>query len=189
MTIIVNSARLFRTAALGERSPGPPFRLLAAVLSACPALLVIAACAQTPPAGAMQLPPEFPHIFAKRGCTQEDAPALEIYLTRVPYRGKGDPAPPYLRFEISLSPREAIAAPVVLELMPLRRDPARAGRIVRAEHVDRQHRSTWLNGAITLDSATPGKTVTGRFDVSAPGGPHWSAAFTAEYSSHPAVCG
>src|ERR1700759_4464218 len=69
----------------------------------------------------------FPYAFATRGCTQEDAPALEIYFTEAQFKGDGTPAPPYLRIEIASRVNETIA-PLSAELMPLRRAPARQRR-------------------------------------------------------------
>ena len=130
----------------------------------------------------------FPFAFALRGCTQEDAPALEIYLTRVAFNGEGTPAPPNLRIEIGSSPSETIG-PLSLQLMPLRRDQAKPGRIVRAELMEGGHKSTWLSGTIALTEATPGARVSGRYDFTSPDGATFSQDFSAEYSKRPAVCG
>jgi hypothetical protein len=128
------------------------------------------------------------YVAAKRGCTQEDAPALEIYFTRAQYNGVGDAEPPYLRFEISSSPRETLTAGSYV-LSGLRREEGKTGRIVRGELVRTEHDMVWLTGTIELEEAVPGKQVRGRYDVRAPGGPRLINSFRAEYSSNIALCG
>jgi hypothetical protein len=131
---------------------------------------------------------DFPFAFAMRGCTQEDVPALEIYLTQASFNGEGTPAPPYLRIEIGSPPTETIG-PLSLQLMPLRRDQTKPGRIVRAELMEGGHKSTWLSGTLRLAEATPGAQVSGRYDFTSPDGATFSREFRAEYSKRPTVCG
>jgi hypothetical protein len=152
------------------------------------AALAIAACAQPAPAGAEPLNQTFPYVFAMRGCTQEDAPALEIYLTQTPFAGTGEPAPPYIRIEISSPPGETIQS-LSFELTPLRRDPARPGRLARAELVQPGRDRGWLAGTVTLTEAAPGRPVSGRFDFATPAGLTVSRSFKADYPKRSVVCG
>jgi hypothetical protein len=163
-------------------------RLSPALLSTGFALFTIAACAQVVPSSDKKMEQAFTYSFAMRGCTQEDAPALEIYLTKSPFTGTGNPSTPYIRFEISSSANEAIA-PVSLELIQLRRDPTRRGRIVRAEFVERGHDPVWLSGTIGLSEAAPGRHVSGHYDVTTSRGRRWSGRFIADYSNRSTVCG
>ena len=128
------------------------------------------------------------YVLAKRGCTQEDAPALEIYFSRAKFNGTGDPEPPYLRFEISSSSREPVT-PGTFVLSALRREPEKAGRIVRGEFVEAGHEGVWVKGTIVLDEVAPGSEVKGRYDVTAPGGLHLRNSFRTEYLSGAAMCG
>ncbi len=90
----------------------------------------------------------FPFATATRGCTQEDAPALEIYLTHAAYDGAQEPSPPYLRIEIASTPAEPLRrAPMTL--VPLRRE-AFSAPIVRAEYVGLKREHAWLAGTVTL---------------------------------------
>jgi hypothetical protein len=130
----------------------------------------------------------FPYAFATRGCTQEDAPALEIYFTEAPFKGDGTPAPPYLRIEIASRPNETIAS-LSVELTPLRRDPTKPVRLVRAELTETEKKTTWLAGKIDLKEAVPGATVSGHFDFTSPAGAVFSRSFSAPYSNRSAVCG
>ncbi len=157
-------------------------------LSTGSAFFVNGACAIAADTGDRKLEEPFQHTFCMRGCTQEDAPALEIYFTRTAFKGEGDPAPPYIRFEISSLATETIG-PITLELSQLRRDLRKPGRIARAELVEAGHQTVWLTGSVTLDEARPGGLIRGRFDVTAADGRRWASSFTADYSSRPTVCG
>jgi hypothetical protein len=123
-----------------------------------------------------------------RGCTQEDAPALEIYFTEAPFKGDGTPAPPYLRIEIASRANETIAS-LSTELTPLRRDPGKQGRIVRAELTEAVQKPIWLSGKIELKEAVPGGSVSGHFDFTSVAGAVFSRSFSAPYSNRPVVCG
>jgi hypothetical protein len=164
-------------------------RLANALLSIGFIVFTSAACAQqAAPQHSAQVEHSFPHAFARRGCTQEDAPALEIFLTRVPFSGIGDPPPSYVRVELSSSPTEKIESSS-FTLIQMRRDPAKPGRVVRAELVEASHKSIWLSGTITLNEAVPGERVSGRYALSTPAGQLLDSTFIAEYSKKPTVCG
>lgn len=128
------------------------------------------------------------YVLAKRGCTQEDAPALEIYFSRTKYNGGGEPKPPYLRFEISSSSRDPVM-PGTHFLSGLQREPEKVERIVRGEFVETGHNGVWLKGTIVLDEVVPGGKVRGRYDVTGPGGLHLRNSFRTEYLGGPAMCG
>jgi hypothetical protein len=151
-------------------------------------ILTIAACVQAAPAGAETLDQTLTHVFATRGCTQEDAPALEIYLTQSPFAGAGEPAPPYIRIEISSHPDETIHS-VSLTLIQMRRDPAKSGRIARAELVEPGKDRVWLSGTIMLNEAAPGQQVSGQYDFTTPTGLALNRSFKTDYSKRNAVCG
>jgi hypothetical protein len=130
----------------------------------------------------------FQYAFAMRGCTQEDAPALEIYLTETPFAGLGDPSRPYIRFEVITSRSEAIAS-VTITLIQMRRDPTVPGPIARAELVQQGQGPIWLSGTIAVREAAPGRRVSGHYDVTTPTGKRFNNSFIAEYSNRTAVCG
>jgi len=128
------------------------------------------------------------YVLAKRGCTQEDAPALEIYFSRTKFNGTGEPEPPYLRFEISSSSRDPVT-PGTYVLSGLRKEPGKARRIVRGEFVEMGYGGIWVNGTIVLDEVSPSREVKGRYDVTSPSGLHLSKSFLTEYLSGAAMCG
>jgi len=176
----------FRLAALGLAIPRSPAWPAGALLGTV--VLATAAWGQAASSGGQKLEQTFLHASAMRGCTQEDAPALEIYLTRSPFAGTGDPSPPYIHIEISSSPQETIA-PITLTLIQMRRDPTKPGRVARAELVEAERSRVWLSGTLTLIEAAPGRKVSGHYDVTTPAGKRLESGFSADYSTRSAVCG
>jgi hypothetical protein len=176
-----------RSAAASLMASWPPFASVSAIRNAGVAMLIMLG---VPMARADEPKPDqrFPYAFAMRGCTQEDGPALEIYLTQTEFKGDGTPAPPYLRIEIASRANETIAS-LSAELTPLRRDPAKQGRIVRAELMEAGQKPTWLSGKIELKEAVPGASVSGRLDFTSPTGAVFSRSFSAPYSNRSIVCG
>lgn len=128
----------------------------------------------------------FPYAFAMRGCTQEDAPALELYLVSTPPAGE-TPAPPFIRIEVSSRPSETFAAET-FALVPLRRDPAHSGRIVRGELRTDERTQQWLSGTLTFIPAASGQ-VAGFYDFSLPPNRRFAGEFKAPIVRTDAVCG
>jgi hypothetical protein len=152
------------------------------------AAILVAPVAHAPASDTDETRPSFRQATAMRGCTQEDAPALELYFADVPFEGAGNPAPPYMRFEIGSSPGETIAASS-LGLTGLRRGAGGVTRLVRAELFDSMTAHTWLSGTLALQEVRPGQDVAGRYDVRAPGGRHLAGSFVAKYVPRTALCG
>src|SRR5438552_851903 len=93
----------------------------------------------------------FTNAVAFHGETQEDAPALEIYLTRVPHGSVTEPVPPYLHIEVAGRNWDELIGKDI-ELVPLSRhglDPSKP--IVRAEISLEGEKSTWLKGTLRLN--------------------------------------
>jgi len=130
----------------------------------------------------------FPHAYAMRGCTQEDAPALEIYLTQAPLIEGHDPPRPYIRFEISSRVSETLSASS-FDLSPLRRDVTKKGRIVRGEWTQPEQMPVWLSGRLSIEGTTPGEQVSGQYDLKLPDGSHLQGSFVAKFVARPASCG
>lgn len=131
----------------------------------------------------------YPHAHARRGCTQEDAPALEIYLTPQRTEGPGQPAPPYVHIEVAWTDWDA-AASTRLELVPLSRhgvDPRKP--IVRAELVREAGESIWLRGTLQLRSVDVGRRVDGTYRFIGPGDEPLNGTFTATWIDSPGGCG
>ena len=183
-----NASSIYQSffAALGLTVPGPRICLSFVLLFGMFLMVRNVANAQVPQLEKDDL--SFSYVLAKRGCTQEDAPALEIYFNQNPYTGVGDATPPYIHFEISSSPSETIKS-LSFELGPMRRDLKKQGRIIRAEFVESIHSSVWLTGVIVLDEAVPGGHISGHYNVATPKGQHFKNIFRTEYTVHTAVCG
>lgn len=148
--------------------------------------MILATASPAPASGGDQ---RFLYSAAVRGCTQEDAPALELYFTVAPFDGAGEPTAPYLRVEVAAAPTEVLSG-ATLNLIPsLRRGAGQSGRIARAELVAVAHTETWLSGTVVLDQAKPGQDVAGHYDLTAPDGRRLTHAFHALWNPRPTVCG
>ncbi|MEP6920719.1 MAG: hypothetical protein ABI967_06310 [bacterium] len=126
----------------------------------------------------MQLPvicdsKDFAHAIAQRGCTQEDAPALEIYLTSSRYDGAGVPAGRYIHIEVAGRDWQDLLNRD-LALLPLSRVGSdRMKPLVRAERVMPEQRqggdgekrkSAWLRGTLKLSKVVADKEVEGSYN-------------------------
>jgi hypothetical protein len=136
----------------------------------------------------------FRHAVARRGCTQEDAPALEVYLGRTRHEGAGEPAAPYLRLEAEWGVWErAGAGGRALELLPLaRRDADRRKPIVRAalHEAGSTGEPAWLRGTVRLRRVRVGRGVEGSYDLVTPGdGRRLAGTFTAPWVAARGGCG
>jgi hypothetical protein len=131
----------------------------------------------------------FPYAAAGRGCTQEDAPALEIYLTPQPFSGPDLPAPPLIRIEVKwddwmrLGEREIPMS----QLSRWTRDLQQP--LARAELEQPNTSPVWLGGMIRLMVVEPDGRVAGSYALSAPDGRAWSDGFEAHWLDRRAVCG
>ncbi len=171
-----DKAYCIRLAASGSQRK-PPLRTLSIAFLA---MMASAGCASA-------ASDAFPFATATRGCTQEDAPALEIYLTHAAYDGAQEPSPPYLRIEIASTPAEPLRrAPMTL--VPLRRE-AFSAPIVRAEYVGLKREHAWLAGTVTLTDGAQGGPLAGRYDFAAPNGKRFKSTIHAAWNARPAVCG
>jgi hypothetical protein len=123
----------------------------------------------------------FTNAVAFHGETQEDAPALEIYLTRVPHANVMEPVPPYLHIEVAGRNWDELIGKDI-ELVPLSRhglDPSKP--IVRAEINLEGEKSTWLKGTLRLNKVEVGQRVEGTYHFTDPADRHWAGSFEASW--------
>src|SRR5205807_9881156 len=123
----------------------------------------------------------FTNAVAFHGTTQEDAPALEIYLTRKRHTGMLEPDRPYLHMEIAGRNWDALVGKD-LELIPLSRhgvDPAKP--VVRAEVAFEQEKPTWLKGTLRLIKVEVARRVEGSYDFRDAAGRRWVGSFEATW--------
>ena len=133
---------------------------------------------------------EFTHSVAMRGCTQEDAPALEIYLTCSPYTGTDLPDQPFIHIEVGGRDWQRLIGKD-LELLPLSRTGiSREKPLVRAElKLKQEQQSFWLNGALRLTKVEPDTQVIGSYDFAGPDQQKWKGDFRANWIKRPGGCG
>jgi hypothetical protein len=131
----------------------------------------------------------FAYAAAGRGCTQEDAPALEIYLTSQPFSGADLPAPPLIRIEVAwddwmrLREREISMSPLSGGSL----DPQQP--LARAELEQPSTSPVWLGGTIRLMAVEPDRRVAGSYALSTPDGRAWLDGFEARWLDRRPVCG
>jgi len=129
--------------------------------------------------------PPLSFALAGSGCTQEDIPAVEIFLTTRWWDGKDSPPIPYVRIEAAgLTP----GAPGALELSPLRRDPSRR-TLARAELHRDGGGPAWLSGSLRLGGVTAGRPVEGTYTFCVEPGRCLEGRFSAPWRPGRARCG
>ena len=133
---------------------------------------------------------EVRHAVARRGCTQEDLPALEIVLSRERYDGAAEMEPPvpYLRLEVAWG-AWARAGGRPLTLVPLNRNVVKDAPVARGAWVADPTTPTWLTGTVRLQQVDVGRRVVGAYDVRAPDGARRAGRFTAEWVTQHGGCG
>ncbi len=129
---------------------------------------------------------EYTYALASRGCMQNDARALEVYLTQEPYSGKAPPRP-YIRMEIEWSDWKNVVGKD-LKLV-YRRGPDTQTPTVRAElNLERQER-IWLRGTLRLNKVEVNKQVEGSYEFTGPNNLKWTGTFKAQWGRDGLDCG
>src|SRR5215831_1679444 len=125
---------------------------------------------------AAQPSPPFPKAAAHWGCTQEDAPAVEIYLTRQTSDSR-TPSKPFIRIEIAGRDLTALFNKPI-RLSPLRRSrTASNDPLARAEYNQNGNPPQWLSGTLTIRRVENDRVIEGSYDLMGPGGEMWSHTF------------
>jgi hypothetical protein len=131
---------------------------------------------------------DFPEAVARRGCSQEDAPAVEVYLTRARFDRAGEPPRPYIRLEVAGRDQTALIGQPI-DLAPLSRagrDPAKP--LARAEYYAEGTAHQWLQGSITLQRVEPDRLFEGSYVLK--GTDHeWTGTFSARWMASAGGCG
>jgi len=123
----------------------------------------------------------FTDAVAFHGETQEDAPAVEIYLTCTPHAKVIEPVRPYLHIEVAGRNWDALIGKDI-ELVPLSRhglDPSKP--IVRAEVALEREKPTWLKGTLRLKKVEVGQRVEGSYDFMDAAHRRWVGSFEATW--------
>ena len=132
---------------------------------------------------------EYRFAVARRGCTQEDAPALEIYLTQRQFAGVGQPPIPHIRIELAWTDWVRLTD-TTLTLAPLsRRGLKRNQPLVRAELNRAEHEQEWLTGTLVLRRIECQDVVEGSYDFAEPGDRRLRGTFSAKWVAGTGGCG
>lgn len=124
---------------------------------------------------------EFLNALAVRGSTQEDAPALELYLTQEAYDGHGEPSKPYLHIEVAWGDWDRLVGKD-LELIPLSRHNGDAQKhVVRAELGRERSEPVWLTGTLRLKDVEVDRLVEGSYSFVDPDAHQWVGTFKARW--------
>jgi hypothetical protein len=140
-------------------------------------------------AGCASAQGSFSYSAAMRGCTQEDAPALEVYLAPAPAPPSALDTTRHIRLEIGWGNwRDLVAKDV--ELLPLARSDAnRSKPLVRAFFRDSTGRTEWLRGTLRLAAVEEGSTVRGTYDFIGAGQRALRGTFQAPWIQRSVICG
>ena len=99
---------------------------------------------------------------------QEDARALEVYLTQEPYSGETFPPMPYIRIEVEWSDWKNLIGKDLKLAQLSRHRPDPQTPTVRAElNLERQQR-VWLRGTLRLKKVEVNKQVEGSYEFVGP---------------------
>jgi hypothetical protein len=130
-----------------------------------------------------------PYSLAQRGCTQEDAPALELFLLPVGLGSSASPIAPYLRIEIAWTDWTRLVEREIT-VQPLRREySGSAAIVVRAAWHPPEGLPIWLQGSLRLGRVEVDRRVEGTYRFVAPTGQRWSGAFAASWRARSVTCG
>lgn len=130
--------------------------------------------------------PPFAHAIAGNGCTQEDIPGLEIFLTANDWKGEKPATAPYIRIEMT---RLRTELAVDVELSPLKRDPAQRTLARAALHAADKTSPTWLSGSMHVQQDVTTRFVRGSYSFCAEDRRCFSGSFIAPWRPGSARCG
>ena len=129
---------------------------------------------------------KFPYAAARGGCTQEDAPALELLFTQVPFSRRGLPTQPFIRIEISWGDW-GIGEDLMLGNPARRSSDERT--IARAKLSRDSRTSVWLEGTVGLTQIEVDHHVAGHYQFIEPGAANWRGTFEAGWIEGGHGCG
>jgi hypothetical protein len=134
---------------------------------------------------------QYTYAIASQGCMQEDARALEVYLTQKPYSGEVLPPVPYIRVEIGWSNWENVVGKdlKLVQLQFSRRELDPQMPIVRAALNLERRESVWLKGTFRLKKVEVNKQVEGSYEFAGPDNHKWTGSFRAPWGKDRPPCG
>ncbi len=129
--------------------------------------------------------PDFSRAIAANGCTQEDIPGMEIFLSETGATNRQPDGKPYIRIEVA---RARAGNPVDVKLSALYPDPAQP-TLARATLHDGKGDWKWLSGSLKLRQTIPAGPVVGSYSFCAPDQRCFSGNFSATWRPGMARCG
>jgi hypothetical protein len=120
---------------------------------------------------------------------QEDARALEVYLTQKPFSDEASPPMSYIRIEIEWSDWGNVVGKD-LKLVPLsQRGPDPHMPTARAELNLVGQEPVWLRGMLRLKKMEVNKQVEGSYEFAGPNNLKWTGMFKAQWGKDRLPCG
>ena len=141
-------------------------------------LLALAACTSVSSA-------DFSRAIAANGCTQEDIPGMEIFLSETGTTNQQPDGKPYIRIEVA---RARAGIPIDVKLSALYPDAAQP-TLARATLHEGKGDWKWLSGSLKLSQAIPAGPVMGSYSFCAPDQRCFSGSFSASWRPGMARCG
>jgi hypothetical protein len=132
---------------------------------------------------------EYAYALASRGCMQNDASALEIYLTQGPYSGEAAPPKPYLRVEIAWADWGKLVGKDLKLAQFSRRQLGEQTSIVHASLNLERRTPVWLQGTLRLKKIEVNNQVEGSYEFYGPDNLKWIGAFKAQWGKDRLPCG
>jgi hypothetical protein len=132
---------------------------------------------------------EYTYALAFRGCMQEDARALEVYLTQKPYSGEASAPTPLFRIEIKWSNWENVVGKDLKLVQVSQRGPDPQLPTARAALYFEGQNPVWLRGALRLKKVEVNKQVEGSYEFAGPNNFKWTGMFKAQWGKNRPPCG
>jgi hypothetical protein len=130
---------------------------------------------------------EYTYALASQGCMENDARALEVYLTQEPYRGDAFPPTPYIRIEVEWSNWENLIGKD-LKLAQSSRGRLQTPTVRATLNLERQER-VWLLGTLRLKKVEVNQQVEGYYEFAGPNNLKWTGMFKAQWGKDRPPCG
>jgi len=131
---------------------------------------------------------EYTYALAFRGCMQEDARALVVYLTEEPYSGEAWAPTPYISIEIEWSNWENVVGKGLKLAQLSQRGPDPQMPTVRAALNLERQKPAWLRGMLRLKKVEVNKQVEGSYEFAGPNNLKWTGMFTAQWGKDRLPC-
>jgi hypothetical protein len=120
---------------------------------------------------------------------QEDARALEVYLTQKPYSGEASAPTPLIRVEIKWGNWENVVGKDLKLVQVSQRGPDPQLPTVRAALYLEGQNPVWLRGALRLKKVEVNKQVEGSYEFAGPNNLKWTGMFKAQWGKDRLPCG